>query len=80
MLGAGIEDGDVQTPQRRGIIEQRVDLIVEAQIRRSQMNLVSQLPPLSMIAVASATICRTRSRSADGGGMSARSGPTRQSR
>ena len=34
VLGAGIEDDGVQTPQRSDIVEQRADLIVEAQIRR----------------------------------------------
>ena len=34
VLGAGIEYDGAQTPERRDIVEQRVDLIDQAQVRR----------------------------------------------
>ena len=35
VLGAGIEDRDLQSPECRCVVEQRLNLIVESQVRRS---------------------------------------------
>ena len=41
VLRAGIEDGDIQAPERRDVIEQRVNLIVEAKVRRPRHRLAA---------------------------------------